>query len=328
MRLLKHAAAALFMLALTISCQKNPIQEQIEITNDHACWLANATQLYLYDLNGNILLSYSDLDYISDLAVNQHSRDLWAAKPATGQLVRYSAAGNPVKTVNGFVFPISISINYNSGDVWVADRDLGQVIVLDELGNEITRIVGFKAPSSVSVCAVNGAAWVADVGAGEVYHLVPPYYFANPVRLPGNINVNLVAGNQMDGTCWAYSEDATGSGMLTKLNANGDQVVSVGGIKSPRAMEVSYISDNSTLWVADSGNNRIIKLDANGTLLVNLYDFFNPSDLSVDQSDGSCWAAIMGLNQLVCFGASGGVLLSTTSISSPLQVAAMPVITP
>ena len=328
MKLVKMLTIVLVMLTLAISCQKNPIQEQIEITNDHACWLSNATQLYLYDLNGNILMSYSDLDYISDLAVNPHTRDLWAAKPAVGQLVKYSAAGNLVKTVNGFVLPISLSINYDTGDIWVADSDLGQVVVLDQLGNEITRIVGFQDPTSVSICSANGAAWVADPGVGEVYHLIPPYYYVNPVRLPGNQNVNLVAGNQVDGSCWAYSEDETGSGMLTKLNANGIEVLSVTGVKSPRSMEISYISDDSTLWVADSGNNRVLKLDSNGNILVNLYDFFNPSDVSVDQSDGSCWAAIMGINQLVYLDATGSVLLSTESITSPLQVAAMPVINP
>ena len=328
MRMLKSITIVLLLLILTISCQKNPIQEQIEITNDHACWLSNATQLMLYDLNGNILMSYSDLDYISDLAVNQQTRDLWAAKPAVGQLVKYSAAGNLVKTVNGFVLPVSLSINYDTGEIWVADRDLGQVVVLDSLGNEITRLVGFQDPTSVSICSTNGAAWVADPGAGKVYHIIPPYYTVSSIRLPGDFNVNLVAGNQSDGTCWAYSEDAAGTSMLTKLNANGDELFSVSGMKSPRAMEVSYISDDSTLWVADSGNNRILKLDSNGNTLVNLYDFFNPSDVSVDQSDGSCWAAIMGLNQVVCFDVTGSVLLSTDSIPSPLQVAAMPVLNP
>ena len=86
--MLKFTTLILVMLTLTISCQKNPIQEQIEITNDHACWLSNATQLFLYDLDGNILMSYSDLDYISDLAVNPQTRDLWAAKPAVGQLIK------------------------------------------------------------------------------------------------------------------------------------------------------------------------------------------------------------------------------------------------
>jgi DNA-binding beta-propeller fold protein YncE len=328
MRLHKSTTIALLMLAITMACQKNPIQEQIEITNDHACWLSNATQLNLYDLNGNILMSYSDLDYISDLAVNPNTRDLWAAKPAVGQLVKYSAAGNLVKTVNGFVMPISLSINYDNGDIWVADRDLGQVVVLDQLGNEITRIVGFTSPTSVSVCSTNGAAWVADPGAGEVFHIIPPYYSVNPVRLPGIQNVNLVAGNQADGSCWAYSEDMLGNGRLTKLNANGVEVLSVAGIKSPRSMAVSYISDDSTVWVADSGNDRILKLDSNGNIVVNQYELFNPSDVSVDQSDGSCWAAIMGSNQLVCLDASGNVLLSTDSIASPLQVAAMPVLSP
>jgi len=328
MRLIKYTATILVVLLLSISCQKNPIQEQIEITNDNACWLSNATQLFLYDLNGNTLMSYNDLEYTSDLAVNPHTRDLWAARPPAGQLVKYSAAGNQVKAVNGFVFPISISINYDTGDIWVADRDLGQVVVLDQLGNEIARIVGFKSPTSVSVCAADGAAWVADPDNGQVYHITAPYYSIIPVRLPGDMNVNLVAGNQMDGSCWAYNESAPGSGMLTKLNANGSEVLSVNGIKSPRSMEVSYISDDSTLWVADSGNNRILKLDSNGNTLVNLYDFYNPSDVSVDQSDGSCWAAIMGMNQVVYFNLTGDVLLSTESIPSPLQVAAMPVLSP
>jgi sugar lactone lactonase YvrE len=328
MRLVKLLTMALVMLALFVSCEKNPIQEQIEVTNDHACWLSNASQLQLYDLNGNILVDYSDLDYISDLAVNQQTRDLWAAKPAVGQVVKYSATGKLVKTVPGFVFPNSISINYDTGDVWVADRDLGQVVVLDQLGNEITRINGFQKPTSVSVCSVNGVAWVADPEAGTVFQIIPPNYTVSAVTLPGNQNVNLVAGNQADGSCWAYNEDSDGRGMLTKLNANGDQMLTVRDITSPLSIQVSYIADDSMLWVADSGNNRILKLDANGNIVLYFYDYINPSDVSVDQSDGSCWVAVMGMNKMVCFSAMGDTLFSADTITSPLQVAAMPVLTP
>jgi DNA-binding beta-propeller fold protein YncE len=328
MRFVKLLTIALIIIALFASCQKNPIQEQIEITNEHACWLSNATQLQLYDLNGNILVGYSDLDYISDLAVNQQTRDLWAAKPAVGQVVKYSATGSVVKIVTGFVFPISISINYDTGDIWVADRDLGQVVVLDQLGNEITRIIGFQRPTSVSVCSVNGVAWVADPEAGKVFRIIPPNYAVSAVTLPGEQNVNLVAGNQADGSCWAYNEDSDGRGMLTKLNPNGFEVLTVRGIESPLSMQVSYISDDSTLWIADSGNNRILKLDGNGDIVLYFYDYINPSDVSVDQSDGSCWVAVMGMNKLVCFSAIGDALLSADTVTSPLQVAAMPMLTP
>jgi DNA-binding beta-propeller fold protein YncE len=328
MRPIKYPAITVMVLALFISCQKNPIQEQIEITNEHACWLSNATQLFLYDLDGNILVSYGDLDYISDLAVNQQTRDLWAAKPALGQVVKYSATGKLVKTVTGFVFPISLSINYDTGEIWVADRDLGQVVVLDQLGSEITRIIGFQRPTSVSVCSANGSAWVADPQAGRVYHIVPPYYAVNAIRLPGGQNVNLVAGNQADGSCWAYSEDPSGKGMLTKLNANGAIMFTITGIQTPLSMQVSFISDDSTLWVADSGNNRILKLDANGNIVLYFYDYYSPSDVAVDQSDGSCWVAVMGLNKLLCFSATGDALLSVDTVTSPLQVAAVPVLSP
>lgn len=328
MKSVKFLTIALLIIALFVACERNPIQEQIEITNDHACWLSNATQLLLYDLNGNILVGYSDLDYISDLAVNQQTRDLWVAKPAVGQVVKYSATGKLVKTVTGFVFPTSISINYDTGDVWVADRDLGQVVVLDQLGNEITRIIGFLGPASVSICSANGVAWVADPEAGKVFKIIPPNYTVSAINLPGDQNVNLVAGNQADGSCWAYSEDNGGRGLLTKLNPNGAEIFTVRGIESPLSMQVSYISDDSMLWVADSGNNRILKLDANGNIVLYFYDYMNPYDVSVDQSDGSCWVAVMGMNKLVCLSAIGDTLFSVDTITSPFQAAALPVLNP
>lgn len=310
---------SIFTLVLVIcACSKNPIQEQVEITNKQACWVSNSNQMSLWDLNGNLLLTYDNLDFTSDIAVHYETRSLWTARPIAGKVVKYSATGKYLLSVQGFKNPVSLAVDQKKHEVWVVDKDLGEVVVLGESGQELRRFSGFASPTFIATgySNANPVAWVADP-ANNTIALINNY--AEPVRYGFN-SITVVATDPYDGAGWIYS---SGDNTIKKINMDGSVRFELGGFNSVRSMMISPI--DVSLWVANTESNELIKIDTNGTESFRKTGILRPYDVAIDPQDGSCWTCSFTNDKLYRFGIDGGLKLEIAGVmAAPRELAAVP----
>ena len=78
---------------------------------------------------------------------------------------------------------------------------------------------------------------------------------------------------------------------------SGLEIVPVEGFSSPNSVSVN--PTDGTCWVADTDNNKVRKISADGTtILAELSGFYSPESVSVNQNDGTCWVADTLNNQV------------------------------
>ena len=95
------------------------------------------------------------------------------------------------------------------------------------------------------------------------------------------------------------------------------------GLKDP--LTVSVFPDTGVCWVADTGNNRVKKIDPDkGSFLLNLRGFNRPLSLSVDYATGECWVADTDNNQVVRLDAAGNEISRLSGFNSPSAISISP----
>ena len=92
----------------------------------------------------------------------------------------------------------------------------------------------------------------------------------------------------------------------------------VAGFSSPASVSVN--NNTGECWVADTGNNRVKKLSATGSVLLSLTgsapSMSAPSSVSVNNSTGECWVADTGGSRIRKFSSSGSQTVNT-QVSKP-----------
>ena len=78
------------------------------------------------------------------------------------------------------------------------------------------------------------------------------------------------------------------------------------------------------VWVADTRNNQVVKLDSGGTELVRASGFNNPYTVSVNPTDGSCWVADTMNHQIVKLDSNGGEIGRFSGFNQPVSVSVNP----
>ncbi len=94
----------------------------------------------------------------------------------------------------------------------------------------------------------------------------------------------------------------------------------ISGFLNPFSLSVNTATGEC--WVADTGNNRIKKLSAEGSLLLNLSGFNQPRSVSVNPNTGECWVADTGNNRIKKLSAEGTLLVNASDFWQPSSVSA------
>ncbi|MFC1858325.1 PKD domain-containing protein, partial [Thermodesulfobacteriota bacterium] len=232
------------------------------------------------DLDANGVIDQADLDILSyHFGKRGVSFGLWVGDQWSGteRVSRLSHTGNLLGRVGSFNYPFSISSNVSDGTVWVADYNDDKVVKLSPVdGATLITVSGMDA-YSVSVNANDGSVWVADYYNNRVVKLLP----------------SIIDGYSIN----------TGTGSHIIIN----------GFNRPRA--VSVIPETGVVWVADSYNDRIVRLyddisdgydiSANTGSHVVKSGFLKPYGVSANVSDGTVWVADYDNNDVVKLSSSG-----------------------
>jgi len=294
------------------------------------------------DLNGDGKVDSADLSVLSaQFGSTGLSFGLWVGDQTSGTLRvrKLSNKGNQLVKVGDFTTPISISSNVTTGEVWVADQGLDKVKKLDPFSGATLLTVNGIDALSISVNSKDGAVWVADYNGNRVIKLLPTVYDGYTIGTHTGSHLTITGFNRprsvsVDperGVIWVAD---TNNNRVVRLSPDVTDGYNIGtdtgkhvvktGFSSPYA--VSANSSDGTLWVADYGNNAVVKLSATGTTeIYRLGGFNHPYALNVNFIDGSVWIADMGNDRVVRLASDGAILAVITGFNDPCAVAVNPI---
>ena len=94
--------------------------------------------------------------------------------------------------------------------------------------------------------------------------------------------------------------------------------IKVSGFSHPKSVSVNLATGEC--WVADTGNNRIKKISAQGSIILDIAGFNNPSGVSVNRQTGECWVADTGNNRVLKLSNQGNVIRQIGSLDNPVAL--------
>jgi PKD repeat protein len=100
------------------------------------------------------------------------------------------------------------------------------------------------------------------------------------------------------------------------LAADGSALSQTDGFWSPRSVAANPV--DGACWVADTGNNEVVKLDGAGAETLRVGGFDRPQSLCVNQTDGSCWVVDTEKDEVVHLSADGAELLRIGRYEDPV----------
>ncbi|MFC1555903.1 hypothetical protein ACFL67_02360 [candidate division KSB1 bacterium] len=84
---------------------------------------------------------------------------------------------------------------------------------------------------------------------------------------------------------------------------------------------VSVFKEVGSVWIADTFNDRIIKMASNGTQLKKIEGFNKPQSIAIDLNDRSIWVADRSNDRLVKLDSDGKTMLTVTGLDRPTGLA-------
>ena len=158
----------------------------------------------------------------------------------------------------------SLDINPITKEVWVADKGNNRVLRIDMKTNSITAVItGFLNPHMVAVNTADSSCWVVDTDHNRVVKLfsgVPDGYDVNPYIISS----------------------------ATDYHVSIDQPFGI-NFKQPVALTVNpHDGIYGVVWVVDTQNNRIVKLDGKlGDWLLSIEEFGMESSSFIAANTGT-----------------------------------------
>jgi DNA-binding beta-propeller fold protein YncE len=241
------------------------------------------------------------------------------------------------------------------GTCWVADADGGSVTKIAPYCDDISAVnVEMGTPTAVLADTYNDVCWVAD-GGGRVFLLSNRavvnktlYGFENPIALglfPKESSVwvldaglkRLIKLNS-EGAVEAEYRNLNNPAALACDPVTGDAYVVDGdrilritreveladefaGFSSPA--DIAFDANTEKLWVCDTGNDRLVKIDRDGTVKLTFTDpgFKAPVLVDVNVEAGSIYAVDGVEGYIVKLNADAGLLLYDTGEYNPTDIA-------
>ncbi len=170
--------------------------------------------------------------------------------------------------------------------------------------------ISYDSSDCLSVNLADGSCWVADTVNDRVVHISASAEILDVIT--GFNKPDAVSVDEIHNTVWVAD---TGANLVKRLRWGGSGWVIdefSQKFKSPSSVSVNPNESGSEVcWVADTANNRIVKLSSAGQILVDAvrkpWNFSRPRSVSVNRNTGVCWVADTQNNRVVSLQPNGNL---------------------
>ena len=297
---------------------------------DDADWNPDA------DLDNNGIINTDDVDILSTHFGNSGlSFGLWVADRLSGnqRLAKVSDNGHFLLRKGEYSSPLALTPDFNDGTVWVGDAESDLIRKISGSTGETILTVYGLTPSALSLNFKDRSLWITDDPNNQVVQLSP--------SVPDGYDVSTDTGSHItvtgfsspqgisvhdSGTVWVAD---TYHNQIVRLQAGipdgynidtetGHHTV-LAGFSSPKDLKVDQT--DGTVWIADTGADRIVKYDKNGTTKIfELGGFAYVEAIAVNFMDGSVWIADTGNGRITRLDAEGALIHTTDAVSNPFSL--------
>lgn len=205
------------------------------------------------------------------------SGSVWVADTWNHRIQEFSSSGAWLKTIgdphvfqgNGyFALPCGISVD-RSGNIWVTDSGNSRLQEFNSSGDFVQGFGYFPSmifPTGVIVGA-SGNVWVADEESGPGnYNYILEFSSSGALlrriwgySTPGSGPYGMVGMTEDPlGNIWIVNPWASKS-MIIEFDSNGNLVQTLTGGGLPNSVQGIAVDASGNIWIADSGNNRILE---------------------------------------------------------------------
>jgi streptogramin lyase len=204
---------------------------------------------------------------------NAYAEVVWVADRGTRELIKITSDDKKeVIELENFSNPVIVEVDQRDGSVWVTDLATtfnNQIVKLSKKGKELFRLKGFVRLGDAAIDKQDGSYFVSDRMIGEVIKISSEGKELFRIR-----NLSPI-------------KDLEGMGCLREQEgchlAYQGMVINLKGID-----DVEISPYDSSIWVADTGNRRLLKFSKEGRKITQKGAIGEPEHLAIGK-DGTCW---------------------------------------
>lgn len=199
---------------------------------------------------------------------------LWVADSGNGAIVKISPDdGKEIFRIKGFGLVHDLCINPDDQTIWFTDPSLHKLVKLSKRGRRLAKLTGYWA-LHIAIDPVKDVCWMIYMYGGLLRISTKDLKILTGLE---DLKLGWMSIDKRDGTCWVSELE---HGDVIHVASDGKTILQrIGGFSMPRG--ISEISADGAFWVADWGNDRIVKLSGQGKRLKTIKGFKQPLQVLV-----------------------------------------------
>ncbi|MFP4522218.1 MAG: hypothetical protein ACLFQK_08745, partial [Fibrobacterota bacterium] len=242
---------------------------------------------------------------------------------SSGELIKLSLFGDELLRIGEFstIKDIVVDPGENkSTSVWIIERaDSSRIYEINADGVITDTLSGFSKPRKLSLYVNDALLYIADDSSNSV-DIYKKEEGKQPAKMLSSISrFNDMDVDQLSGDLWVATDT-----VLFRVR-DGVVVDTIGDDSTEAAFglakQIAVTYKSGWIWVLDTRNSALKKIDIDGNELSVVSGFRGPEKISANWNDTSCWVADTEGDRVVRIGAGIGSAVTVSSSASGIMIA-------
>lgn len=248
----------------------------------------------------------------SDLDVVESNGTAWVADYFNKKVFHVDKDGKLLDEITLTGYPVSIAIDDSRARVWISQSSPGSIVRLTAGAIDTTYEIE-DYPLSLSVDEERGTLWASSSRGGWVMKMDDSgMHFTNGFISPMDIEFDPISR-----TTWVACATE-----VVSLTREFEVILRKDGFNLPSGIAVDHT--RGIVWIADTGNARIVKISQDGNILITVYGFNEPYAIAVDVDREEVWVTDSYSGEVVRVSGEGRILKRKGGFLSPFGVGIIP----
>jgi DNA-binding beta-propeller fold protein YncE len=255
---------------------------------------------------------FSKSSVFSDLDVVPFDESVWVSDYFNRRVYHVDIDGDVMEEIELSGYPIAIAVDDYRARVWVSQTEPA-ALVRYTAGRRDAYYEMSDYPLDMSIDQEGGTLWGCSPGGGTVMRVDD----SGLVRSSGHDSPRSIIFDPVARVSWVATRSA-----LISLNSQFEQMMWIGGFSYPE--DISLDMDRGHLWIADTGNSRVVKYSRDGQVLLEVNGLTEPYSLAVDTETEECWIADSYEGEVIRISGEGDFIKRKGGFLSPFGIAIIP----